>query len=589
LKKITLSVFILLSLAFAIAKGGQTTLISGSDSKSEIKTIGKTNSRQIPKISARMGLQTNQTNIAFYTEDFSGGIPSAWSNVDVAGNGVIWTATTTGAANTDTLSTLGTSAANGYIIFDCDGAGSGAGPSNGVLTSSAIDCSGKPFIVLGLNEYFFQYASSTGVISVSNDSTNWTEIYHAEAGLLNNEATDNPNAIDFDISAVAGNQATVYIRFEYTGNWEFYWMIDDLTLSEPPSVNASIVNIPFEFTGCSLSATYPVTVEIKNLGSTPMTNFDITYIADGGIPVTEIFSGTINFYESALYTFTSNADFSTAGYHQIDAYIGIAGDADLTNDTLSNASISYNSIDLTSGPYTMGFESSEDFTAYTIAYPDGNSGTFDISPFYTHSGSACLRKVETIVPDDKWVFTQCVDILSGGTHTLTYYYKNFDLTDMCRLETYIGASNSVADMTTLIVQDPLPVDTGYQQSSSVISVPPGTYTIGFHFYSTAGTSSLFIDDISIDFNNRINENIAAPLISVYPNPTNGKLNIQNKNTDYKNFTVSVINSIGSVVIVKNFESLSDETIDLSGHPAGIYLVKVQSASTTVSESIVLIE
>ena len=94
-----------MSLAFAIAKGGQTTLISGSDSKSEIKTIGKTNSRQIPKISARMGLQTNQTNIAFYTEDFSGGIPSAWSNVDVAGNGVIWTATTTGAANTDTLST----------------------------------------------------------------------------------------------------------------------------------------------------------------------------------------------------------------------------------------------------------------------------------------------------------------------------------------------------------------------------------------------------------------------------------------------------------------------------------------------------
>jgi hypothetical protein len=590
MKKTTLSVFMLLSAAFAFAKGGQVAQIAGSNGKPEQKTATvKTIPQQITQSSARVGLQTNQTNVAFYTEDFAGGIPAGWSNVDAAGNGVVWTATTTGAVNTDTLSTVGTTAANGYLIFDSDGSGASVGGEDGILTTSAIDCSGKPLVMLELNEYFAQYVASTGVISVSNDSTTWTEVHHAEDGLAGNTATLNPLALAINISAVAGNQATVYIRFEYIGDWDYYWMIDDLVLSEPPSVNAAIVNVPLDFNGCSLSATTAVMVEIKNMGATPLTNFDITYVADGGTPVTETYTGTINFDESATHTFTSTVDFSVAGIHQIDAYIGVAGDTDLSNDTLSAASISYDHIDLTAGAYTMGFEASEDFTAYTLDFPDGDVGTFDISPDYTHSGIACLRKVGTGAPDDKWVFTQCVDILSGGTYTLTYYYKNFDLTAMCSLETYIGASNTVADMTTLIVQNPLPTDTTYQMSSSVLSVPPGTYTIGFHFYSSAalGTSSLRLDDISIDFDDAVTENIASSLISVYPNPTNGKVNIQNKNANDKNFTVSVINSLGSVVLVENFESLSNETIDLSSQPAGIYSVKLQSASTTVNKSVVL--
>ncbi len=588
MKKTTLSVFLLLSTAFVFAKDGKVSQLAGSNGKPELKSTGKTIAH-VGQSSARVGLQTNQINAAFFTEDFSSGIPAGWTNVDAAGNGVVWTATSAGAANGDTMSTVGTSAANGYVIFDSDGSGASVGGEDGILTSSAIDCSGKPLVVLSLNEYFAQYVASTAVISVSNDGTTWTEVHHAETGLAQNEATPNPNAITVDISAVAGNQAAVYIRFEYIGDWDYYWMIDDVTLSEPAGVDAALIDLPLDFNGCSLSATTPVSVEVENLGADPIMNFDISYSADGGTPVTETYTDTLNFGETAVYTFTSTVDLSAAGVHQIDAWIGIAGDGDLTNDTLSVASISYDHIDLTAGAYTMGFEASEDFTAYTLDFPDGDPGTFDISPDYTHSGIACLRKVGTGVADDKWVFTQCVDILAGGVNTLTYYYKNFELATPCSLEVYIGASNTVADMTTLVVQNPIPGDTTYQMATAALAVTPGTYTLGFHFYQAtgAGTSSLRIDDISIDFNDGINENIASSLISVYPNPSNGQVNISNKNTTEKNFKVSVINSLGEVVLVKNFENLTNETIDLSSQPAGIYSVKLQSASTTVNKSVVI--
>ena len=194
-------------------------------------------------------LQTAYLNAqTFFSEDFSSGIPGGWVNIDNSGNGIVWKVTTTGAFNQSVpvdaqLNPNGTSATNGYLILDSDSAGSGISENTDLITT-AINCTGHSSVRIAFNEYFAQYGSSTGTVYVSNDAVTWTAVHQAETGLLQDQGTPNPNPVDIDISATAANQATVYIRFTYTGMFDYWWMIDDVKLYEPSAIDiaADVVN-----------------------------------------------------------------------------------------------------------------------------------------------------------------------------------------------------------------------------------------------------------------------------------------------------------------------------------------------------------
>ena len=278
MKKTTLSVFLMVASLMSFARGGNSSEnVNNRSGKQVNQTASQINQ------SMRVAPQANQVNAAFYSEDFAAGIPAGWSNVDATSSGVNWSYTTTGAFNQvdydgfDSLSTTGTTAANGYIKFDSDSAGASVGGEDGILTTSAINCTGQSTVRFRCNEFFMQYIASTGVISVSNDSTTWTEIHHAEAGLGQGIATDNPLIVDVDITAIAANQATVYIRFEYTGDWDFFWFVDDVSLYVPAQFDGGIADVSLEFNSCLLSATSPVSVTIKNYGTDPLTGFPVYY------------------------------------------------------------------------------------------------------------------------------------------------------------------------------------------------------------------------------------------------------------------------------------------------------------------------
>lgn len=113
----------------------------------------------------------------------------------------------------------------------------GAYPNNmGVeaLTSSAIDCSGKTGVRvafyrwLGVESATFDHAS----FQVSNDGTNFTTIWDHTGGTLNESAW---GLQSYDISAVADNQSTVFLRWTMgttDGSVTFEgWNLDDISLS----------------------------------------------------------------------------------------------------------------------------------------------------------------------------------------------------------------------------------------------------------------------------------------------------------------------------------------------------------------------
>ena len=75
----------------------------------------------------------------------------------------------------------------------------------------------------------------------------------------------------------------------------------------------------------------------------------------------------------------------------------------------------------------------------------------------------------------------------------------------------------------------------------------------------------------------INNTIEKSVVKVYPNPTNGLVNI-NLNKTYSNVKIDVLNILGQIISTKSYETLNIATVDLGQDP-GIYLVKITDNKT----------
>lgn len=78
-----------------------------------------------------------------------------------------------------------------------------------------------------------------------------------------------------------------------------------------------------------------VTVSVRNFGVNPQTNFPIEYTVDGGTPVTETFTQTINSEETVSFSFAQTSDFSTVGPYAITATTLLTNDELFSNNSVN--------------------------------------------------------------------------------------------------------------------------------------------------------------------------------------------------------------------------------------------------------------
>ncbi len=164
---------------------------------------------------------TAQTTI--YSQNFSSTtLPAGWQNVD----------NTPISAGTWTLKKISahsfasTTAANGFMIFDSDALGNDNKGENADLISAAINCSSNANVALQFEHFFQQYAASTGTVFVSNDGINWAQVYTVSS------TTSNPATVVIDITPVAAYQTTVYLKFNWVGDYDYWWAVDDIKLKD---------------------------------------------------------------------------------------------------------------------------------------------------------------------------------------------------------------------------------------------------------------------------------------------------------------------------------------------------------------------
>ena len=176
--------------------------------------------------------------VDIWTSDFSNA--ADWSLSNSSAPAVDWTIGSTGPTGyfTNALGAIASTSGGDFAMFDSDFAGDPANGGDGyssvqdsyITNATAIDLSTYPSVIVSFESYYRQF-NDLVFFEVSTDLTNWTST-QVQANLGSNNTSENPTLEAFNISSTAGGSPSVYIRFRYTGSWDYAWMVDDVIVSE---------------------------------------------------------------------------------------------------------------------------------------------------------------------------------------------------------------------------------------------------------------------------------------------------------------------------------------------------------------------
>jgi hypothetical protein len=234
-----------------------------------------------------------------WSEDFSSGqIPTGWINVDAAGQVMMpWEWETSGIYFPGQPSFSAPTVTNGFVMFDSDKAGFLPTGHNAQLTTNAIDCSNQSTVIARFsNQYSYASPNAQASLGVSTDNINFT-YFPILTNIQAYDLSKSEQLSNVDISSVAANQAVIYLRFRWIGNYEYTWRIDDVILLD------AFVRHNLAIEDYSLPNAHQIPLEqidtfffqanIENLGSQSQTNVQLTAeITDFNNQI--IFAETVN-------------------------------------------------------------------------------------------------------------------------------------------------------------------------------------------------------------------------------------------------------------------------------------------------------
>ena len=286
---------------------------------------------------------------------------------------------------------------NSYLISPCLNFSSLVNPQISVWLNMKISDEGNDAMILersidgGISwtkvtgGTLYNYADSIGSLASpkwSGSTNGWTEFKAPLTGLA--------------------GQTNVKLRFRFVSNdnnVDEGIAIDDITIHDPFTNDISVVQWVSPISECNMTANEAVTIRIANLGTVPQSNFGLVYSTDGGMTFTpsQNFTSVINPGDSANFTFSTHADFSTPYVYNCIAWSNLANDQNTSND-IQYAKVyavpTYNTF-----PYTEDYETFySGWTSKAIAGVDqwahGTPNKMVLS--YAHGGAdAWITKLNT--------------------------------------------------------------------------------------------------------------------------------------------------------------------------------------------------
>ena len=589
------------------------------------------------------GIQTNKTNqlsssfaksqTPIWSEDFANGFPAGWSTyTNNAAGGLAtcpWKHSYVGSwgywnSNQGTSAATAmnsTTAANGFLISDPDSAnhwnyGQPSGSTyeyiESYFTTSAIDLSGYANVSLEFQQTFRFNNNLNLKVSISNDSLMWTD-YNVQGNATNNTQSPDPQYVSLNISSVAGNSSTVYIRI----GWEarvYYWMIDDMQIVETPANRLELLEanhggwyttptsqgfaLGYKFYPLNQAIANPYKFEgiVANLGAlTQNTKLNVEALDDIG---TSVFSSTSN--DTLLATmdtniFVANNTFTPSNTGLYNFYTWSSSDSTQT-DTINTSSI------VTDSVY------GRDFDNYQSYWRVGrNCGGMVLGTYYDVYDTDNLTSISAYVSP----------ISVPGAKIFAAVYEidtNNDKIWLAQSDDYTIQSTDLDNWVTFEIPGGMNLMAGttYMAAIGGYAHPIDTSAIGVS--GDAWSSTCYIQDngcnigsqgfgdwywiskvpmIRMNFGNvwttGIQDNSSLDKITIYPNPTNDKVTISFNNNKAEQLSISLKNVLGKTIF-SNKQSIAvnaKEVIDLSTFAKGVYILEINTGKDIFSKQLIV--
>lgn len=522
----------------------------------------------------------------FWTDNFD--TPSDWIIFNEGVPSTDWVIGMSGPTGfySASMGAINSASTGNFGLYDSDGLGSSYDDVQEAFLQygHSINCTGKNNVRLSFESYYRRFNDNV-FVEVSNDSVNWTQ-YEVHLDVNQDASSDNPTQVVVNVSDVADDEFTVYVRFHFSGNWDYAWMVDDVKLSELTGIDGEMIALGpvpgWEYQLTPVAQTlndYDFTGFVENVASDDITTAFVT-IASPAIAYSEnVVTGTItsgNFEEvSSAY---DGADLGGVGTLQI------LYDVQVTNGTDENLLNNVDTFNWNFTDSTLGHLLSVEFVNTGI--DSINSANFfeiynqdtltSVSSFMYFSAEAVGEQVQmfvqevldttlgnilavsepyTVTPADTGLTGVSEQYLSFPDVVLPTgnYIVGFN-------DVYSGicgvAWNTAFDLGVSFISQGMP-STNYANFSS-------TYAYWLHFGVPSMTVS--VDDIAINTE-----------FNVYPNPTSNIVNVEFANENASKVSFELYNTVGQLVETQSFNSSNIVTsFDVSSYAAGMYNLKVIS-------------
>jgi hypothetical protein len=177
--------------------------------------------------------------VTLLSENFNGaGTPAGWIKINNSTGGTVlaadWTLRADGYTYSSTFvnppETFHSNDNSQFYLSNSDAQGGDV--TETIIQSPAFSTTGYGFVTISFYHYFWEYLYDRGYVEASTDGSSWQIVKVFTYPNDEREgASDQFVLKTIDLSAVAANSGTVYIRFRYYAEFGYYWALDNVTVT----------------------------------------------------------------------------------------------------------------------------------------------------------------------------------------------------------------------------------------------------------------------------------------------------------------------------------------------------------------------
>ncbi|MBI5475035.1 MAG: T9SS type A sorting domain-containing protein [Ignavibacteriae bacterium] len=160
-------------------------------------------------------------------------------------------------------------------IFDSDSLSRLGGAEDVALESPAFNAAANSTVMLSIDHFFRGDSGGRGTVEIFNGAS-WVAIWDST------HSTPNPQTLSLDISSHVAGVANARVRFRWRGWWSWWWLVDNVVITETPGSPPSGAFASDQFNDPSLNTAVWTFINPRSDASYSMTGTQLSISMPAG-------------------------------------------------------------------------------------------------------------------------------------------------------------------------------------------------------------------------------------------------------------------------------------------------------------------